>query len=81
MQRWCFEMARRVTSAEAHAWLEENFRARTDLGFCKAVANLVLDPRNPFEPGARRKPKKGFLLGALLLTAAVVFLIYFNFVS
>ncbi len=74
-------MTKRVTPAEAHAWIEENFRARTDLGIRKAIANLVLEPRNPFEPGARRKPKKGFLLGTLLLTAAVVFFIYFNFVS
>lgn len=74
-------MTRCVTPIEAHAWIEENLRARADLGLGKAIANLVLDSRNPFEPRARRKPKKGFLLGALLLTAAVVFFIYFNLVS
>ena len=73
-------MTKRVTPVEVHAWVEESFQGRADVGFGKAIANLILEPLNPFEPGARRRPNKGFLLGALLLTATFVIFIYFNFV-
>jgi hypothetical protein len=74
-------MTRCVTTIEVHAWIEENLSARTDLGFRKAIANLVLEPPSPFEPDARGRPKTGFLLLVCLVTAAIAFFLYFNFVS
>jgi hypothetical protein len=74
-------MTKSVTPLEIHAWLEKALSARTDLGFRKAIANLVLEPPSPFEPDARGRPKTGFLLLVSLATAAVASFFYFNFVS
>ncbi len=74
-------MVNRVTPREVHAWLEESLSARTDLGFGKAIANLTLQPPSPFDPQARRKPKAGFLVVALLVTAGAACFFYFNFVG
>lgn len=73
-------MAKRVSPEQARAWAEEHLRSRPELGFGKAIANVILEPRNPFNPRARRWPKKDFMILASLLAAAVVLFVYFNFV-
>jgi hypothetical protein len=72
-------MPKRVSPEEARAWAEEHLRGRPELGLCKAIVSLVLEPRNPFNPRARRKPRKGFMLAISLLAAAVGAFLYFNF--
>jgi hypothetical protein len=61
-------------------WLGEYFRRRRGFGLWKAVVDTALDPPNPFKPGARRLPRAEFLFGASLLTFAVAWSLYFNFV-
>ena len=61
-------------------WLKEYFRQRPDVGFWKAVANIVFDPPNPFKPEARRLPRPGFLFAAGLFASAAIWFFYFNFV-
>jgi hypothetical protein len=68
-----------VSAKDARAWAEEHLRRRPELGLCKAIANVILEPRNPFNPRARRWPKKDFMILASLLAAAVVLFVYFNF--
>jgi hypothetical protein len=71
-------MPKTVTPFEVHAWLEENLRARADLGFRKAVERIVFESPSPFDPQARRKPKTGFLMLMSPVAAATSCFLYFN---
>jgi hypothetical protein len=68
----------RTALEETHEWLKDYLQRRRDIGIGKAIVNLVLNARNPFEPEARRLPKPGSLFGACLFTFAVVWFLYFN---
>jgi hypothetical protein len=68
-----------VSSHEAYAWIEESLGQRTDIGLKKAIVNMLFEPPSPFDPRARRKPKAGFVLSAILLVAVVICFCYFNF--
>lgn len=72
-------MVKRITSDETQAWLKDYFRRRPDIGLGKAVVNLALNPRNPFEPEKRRLPRREFLFGAGMLLSVVAWFFYFNF--
>ena len=71
-------MPERVTPEQVHTWFKGYFRARPDVGFWKAIMDLILEPRNPFEPEKWRRPKLEFLIGAGLFAAAVGWFAYFN---
>ncbi len=71
-------MPKRVSREEARAWFEEHLRQRRDLGLGRAVANMILEPWNPFDPRARRRPKVGFILVTSLFAIAVSWFVYFN---
>ncbi len=68
-----------VEPRQVHAWIKESLGQQPDIGLGKAIGNLILEPRNPFDSMARRRPKVGFVLGAVLLTLAVGCFCYFNF--
>jgi hypothetical protein len=72
-------MPMQVSSHEAYAWIEESLGQRSDIGLKKAIVNMLFEPLSPFDPRARRKPKAGFVLSAILLVAVVVCFCYFNF--
>jgi hypothetical protein len=72
-------MDKRVSAEETRAWAEAHLRRRPELGLRNAIANVILEPRNPFSPGARRKPSEGFLLVAGFLAASLGVFVYFNF--
>jgi len=61
-----------------HERLLTMIRSRRDTGFRVAVADAVLEPRNPFEPATKRRPKSGIAIagGLALLLIAVFF--YFS---
>ena len=67
-----------VTINEA---IRRRFAQSPDAGVLKRLAKLALDPPNPFNPNARRRPRQdAVILGALILVAlALVF--YFNITS
>ena len=71
-------MAETLTRQEVHARLKECLRGRRELGLRTAVLHVVLEPPNPFEPEARRRPRKAFLLAALWLLALAGVFAYFN---
>jgi len=72
-------MPMQVSSHEAHAWIKESLGQRSDIGLKKAIVDTLFEPPSPFDPRARRKPKAGFVLSAILLVAVVVCFCYFNF--
>ena len=78
MQRWCFEMPTPVSSREMRAWIEESLSQRPDIGLVKGIISMFFDPPNPFDPRTRRKPKAGFILGAVLFVVASGCFCYFN---
>ena len=73
-------MTTQVSPNEVHAWIKESLGQRSDIGLRNAIVNSLFEPPNPFDPGARRKPKTGFMIGAILSSTAVVCFCYFNFV-
>ena len=77
-QHWCSDMETRVSADEAQAWLKHYFGRLPDLGLGKAIVNLALRPRNPFDPEKRRLPRRGFLFGAGMFLSVVAWFLYFN---
>ena len=54
-------------------------RERNDTGFRLAVSDNTLQPKNPFEPEARRKPKAGIALGGGIALVLSAIFVYFSF--
>ncbi len=71
-------MAERSSLDETRIWVEEYFNGRLELGLSAAMVNLALEPRNPFAPEARRKPRAGFVITAILFAAALTWFACFN---
>jgi type VI protein secretion system component VasF len=53
-------------------------RQRNDTGFRLAVSNAVLQPRNPFEPVNKRRPKPAVVIGVSLLVVLAFVFLYFS---
>ncbi len=68
-----------VAPCEVDAWVKESLAQRHDIGLRNAIRDMILEPQNPFDVRARRKPKTGFLLGAILFAAFLGCFCYFNF--
>lgn len=77
-QRWCSEMAIPISPNEMEKWIEQEISEQPHIGFRKALMDIVLEARSPFDPRARRKPKAAFVLGTALIVAAAVCFCYFN---
>jgi len=58
--------------------LRQCLRRRSDLGLWNAVAEKILEPKNPFGDGGRRRPQRWFVLLLMSSFAAVVAFVYFN---
>lgn len=71
-------MTKEVAQSEVRSWLADYLARRRDLGLGKAVLTLLLEPPNPFEPEARRRPRKMFVLTLLWLLALSGVFGYFN---
>jgi hypothetical protein len=71
-------MQERVLAEEIHAMLQHYLRGRTDLGFSKAVAAHILEPRTPFETESFRRPQRWFVLLLLVVSASATAFAYFN---
>jgi hypothetical protein len=68
-----------ISPREMQAWVEESLDRQPGIGLGKAMVNIVLEAQNPFDSRARRKPRAGFVLGAVLFGAAIICFCYFNF--
>lgn len=60
-------------------WIELELAQQPEIGFRKAVVHMVVQPRSPFDPRARRKPRTEAVLTALLFAAVAICFFYFNF--
>jgi len=63
---------------QMHERLLTMIRNRHDTGFRVAVADAVLEPRNPFEPVTKRRPKVGFTVAAGLSVVVILVFLYFS---
>ena len=69
-----------VAPRDVHAWIKEFLRQRPDIGLGSAIGDMIFEQRNPFDSTARRKPRAGFVLGAILFAVSLGCFCYFNFV-
>ncbi len=69
---------RPITAAEVLTRFEASMRRRADLGLRNRLANLLLEPRNPFEPARRRKPKMETVVFGTLFALVIATLLVFN---
>lgn len=54
-------------------------RQRNDTGFRLAVNDAVLQPRNPFEPANKRRPKPTLTIAVSLFVVLALVFFYFSF--
>jgi len=59
--------------------LQVMIRQRKGTGFRRAVADTTLQPRNPFEPSTKRRPKIGLALAAGLVLVVAAIFVFFSF--
>lgn len=65
------------TVEQMHGRLLTMIHTRRDTGFKVAVADALLEPRNPFDP-ARRRPKTGIAVGTALSLLLLLVFVYFS---
>ncbi len=70
--------ANQVTAEAVHDLLRGNLKRRPDLGVVNALAERVLESRNPFDAEAVRPPQRWFVLCCLLTVLAVAGFVYFS---
>ncbi len=58
--------------------LQHYLHDRPDLGFSKAVAARILEPRSAFEAESFRRPQRSFVLFLLVASASAAAFAYFN---
>jgi len=66
------------TKNEMLELLKAKLGARGDRGVTNLVKNLLLEPRNPFEPDKRRLPKREVVAVSSLLAILCGALVWFN---
>jgi hypothetical protein len=54
-------------------------RQRDDTGFRLAVTDAVLQPRNPFEPANKQRPKPAVAIAISLFVVLALVFLYFSF--
>jgi hypothetical protein len=77
IQPWIVPKLQTVTAASITAAIRERL-AQSDAGVSKRFANTFLEPPNPFNPKARRRPKQDFVILGVLFIAALGLALYFN---
>jgi hypothetical protein len=58
--------------------LSQYIRNRADIGAGKAMLDGVLEPANPFDSKAARRPRRWFVLFSLLAAMMIGFFFHFN---
>ena len=66
------------TVPQMYERLQVMIRQRKDTGFLTMVADATLQPRNPFEPATKRRPKIGLALAIGLLLALAGIFVFFS---
>lgn len=70
---------KQITPEEMHNLVMKTFRKRSDTSLRNAVANALMEPANPFQPGEPRRVSRN--AGVLLLLAGfmIAAFVYFSF--
>jgi len=69
------------TKPEMVGLLREKLQAHGNRGVGNQIKNLLLEQRNPFEPGRRRLPKREVVAVGALLAILLAALVWFNFLE
>ena len=67
-----------VTASNISDAIRNRFSHAPDAGVWRRLANTLLEPPNPFNPNARRRPKQDSVVLGVLILAAVGLVFYFN---
>ena len=67
------------TVSQTYERLMSMIRQRDDTGFRLALSNALLQPRNPFDPLNRRRPKPAVAIGVSLFVVLALVFFYFSF--
>ena len=73
-----FRLDHTAAAANISEAIRRRFAQSPDAGVLKRLANVVLEPPNPFNPNARRRPKQDAVILAALIFAALGLAFYFN---
>ncbi len=71
-------MQERASAEEIHTMLRHYLHGRPDLGFSKAIAAHILEPRSPFETDSFPRPQRWFVFLLLVSSASAAAFGYFN---
>ena len=69
------------TQADMREAFRAKLRARGDRGILNLLKNLVLEPRNPFEPSRRRLPRREVVAVGALAAGLIGAVVWFNFLA
>ena len=67
------------TVGQMYERLRLMIRQRNDTGFRLAVTGAVFEPRNPFEPANKRRPKSVVAIILILIVILALIFLYFSF--
>ena len=67
------------TVGQMYECLRLMIRQRNDTGFRLAVTDAVFEPRNPFEPANKRRPKSVVAIILILVVILALAFLYFSF--
>jgi hypothetical protein len=68
-----------ISPGEMQKWIDQALAQQPHIGLKKTVVHMGLEAHNPFDSRTRRKPRSGFVLGAVLFATAAICFCYFNF--
>ena len=71
-------VAKTFAAKAVYDGLRQYAQTRPDIGAGKAILDLVLESRNPFQLKTVRAPKRWFVLLALLSGLGLACFVYFN---
>jgi hypothetical protein len=66
------------TVPQMYERLQVMIRQRKDTGFRLAVTDAALQPRNPFEPANKRRPKPALAIAISLFAVLALVFLYFS---
>ena len=66
------------TVGQMYERLRLMIRQRNDTGFRLAMTDAVLEPRNPFEPASKRRPKSVVAITLILVLVLSLIFLYFS---
>ena len=70
---------KQITPEEMHDRVMKTFRKRRDTGLRNAIANALMEPATPFQPGEKRRVSRNACVLLLLAGFMIAAFVYFSF--